>query len=622
MSDLLAARSQMAVSLAFHIVFAMVGIAMPVLMVVAERRWQVTGQDVYLELARRWAKGTAILFAVGAVSGTVLSFELGLLWPEFMRFAGPIIGMPFSLEGFAFFTEAIFLGVYLYGWERISRRAHLAAGVLVAVSGGLSGIFVVIANAWMNAPTGFELVAGRAVNVDPLAAMANPAALPQAVHTTLAAYAATGLGVAGIHAFLLLKDPSNAFHRRALVIALLVGGPAAVLQPVSGDFAARHVARHQPTKLAAAEALFETTAPASLVIGGWPDMRTRTTPGAIEIPYGLSLLAFHDPRAEVKGLDAVPRDEWPNVPIVHFAFQVMVALGTYMARLAWQGPRPRPRADAGTRPRHAHGVHRDRSGLGRDGSGSPALGDLRGPEDRGRRHADAGAHRAVSHVHPAVLLSGCDRELALVPSDHPQSPGHRMSLAELVAGIIVVALNAYALLGGADFGGGVWDLLARGPRRERQRHLIAEAIGPVWEANHVWLILAIVLLFTCFPPAFARLGTLLHIPLSIVLIGIVLRGSAFTFWRYGGGAQGDREQRRWGLLFAVASLITPLLLGATVGAIASGRLGDGGRGTGDGFYATYVASWLNPFALAVGLFALVAFAFLAAVYLTLEAEGE
>src|SRR5213593_1596793 len=265
MSDLLAARSQMAVSLAFHIVFAMVGIAMPVLMVVAERRWQVTGQDVYLELARRWAKGTAILFAVGAVSGTVLSFELGLLWPEFMRFAGAIIGMPFSLEGFAFFTEAIFLGVYLYGWERISRRAHLAAGVLVAVSGGLSGIFV---------------------------AMANPAALPQAVHMTLAAYAATGLGVAGIHAFLLLKDPSNAFHRRALVIALLVGGPAAVLQPVAGDFAARHVARHQPTKLAAAEALFETTAPAPLVLGGWPDVAARRTRGAIEIPYGLSLLAF------------------------------------------------------------------------------------------------------------------------------------------------------------------------------------------------------------------------------------------------------------------------------------------------------------------------------------------
>src|SRR5437870_10286721 len=174
MSDLLAARSQMAVSLAFHIVFAMVGIAMPVLMVVAERRWQVTGQDVYLELAKRWAKGTAILFAVGAVSGTVLSFELGLLWPEFMGHAGAIIGMPFSLEGFAFFTEAIFLGIYLYGWNRVPPRAHLFAGAMVAISGALSGIFVVIANAWMNTPTGFHIVNGRPVDIDPLAAMMNP----------------------------------------------------------------------------------------------------------------------------------------------------------------------------------------------------------------------------------------------------------------------------------------------------------------------------------------------------------------------------------------------------------------------------------------------------------------
>ena len=193
-----------------------------------------------------------------------------------------------------------------------------------------------------------------------------------------------------------------------------------------------------------------------------------------------------------------------------------------------------------------------------------------------------------------------------------------MTLADLLAGVIFVALNAYALLGGADFGGGVWDLFATGPRKQRQRDLVADAIGPVWEANHVWLILAVVLLFTCFPPAFARLGTLLHIPLSLVLIGIVLRGSAFTFWRYGGTE--DKELRHWGVLFAIASLVTPVLLGTTVGAIASGALGDGGRGTGDGFVGTYVRPWLNPFTLSVGLFALVAFAFLAAVYLTLEAE--
>jgi cytochrome bd ubiquinol oxidase subunit I len=334
MSDLLAARSQMAVSLAFHIVFAVIGIAMPLMMVLAERRWQVTGHAIYLDLAKRWAKGTAILFAVGAVSGTVLSFELGLLWPRFMEFAGPIIGMPFSLEGFAFFTEAIFLGIYLYGWDRISSRAHLWAGVAVAVSGAASGVFVVIANAWMNAPTGFELVNGQAVNVHPIAAMANPAALSQTLHMTLAAYVATGFAVAGIHAFLLLRDPANAFHRRALEIALIVGAPAALLQPLSGDLSARHIAVHQPVKLAAAEALFRTQGPAPLTLGGWPDVAARETRFAVEIPYALSLLAFHDPHAVVKGLDLVPEADWPNVPAVHLAFQVMVAVGTYLALVA------------------------------------------------------------------------------------------------------------------------------------------------------------------------------------------------------------------------------------------------------------------------------------------------
>jgi cytochrome d ubiquinol oxidase subunit I len=331
MSDLLAARSQMAMSLGFHIIFAMVGIAMPVLMVVAERRWQRTGDHIYLDLAHRWAKGTAILFAVGAVSGTVLSFELGLLWPTFMEHAGAVIGMPFSLEGFAFFTEAVFLGVYLYGWDRISRRAHLAAGWAVAVSGMLSGVFVVIANAWMNAPTGIRWVDGRAVEIDPIAAMMNPAAFPQVLHMTLAAYASTGLVVAGIHAWPLLRQPRNAFHRRALAVALLIGAPAAVLQPISGDLSARFVAHWQPAKLAAMEGQFKTERGAPLRIGGWPDEAAGETRYAIEIPYGLSLLAFKDPQAEVKGLEAFPREHWPPVAIVHVAFQVMVALGSYLA---------------------------------------------------------------------------------------------------------------------------------------------------------------------------------------------------------------------------------------------------------------------------------------------------
>ncbi|MGH7538990.1 MAG: cytochrome d ubiquinol oxidase subunit II [Gemmatimonadales bacterium] len=194
-----------------------------------------------------------------------------------------------------------------------------------------------------------------------------------------------------------------------------------------------------------------------------------------------------------------------------------------------------------------------------------------------------------------------------------------MTAALLVAGIIVLALNAYVLLGGADFGGGVWDLLSRGPRRSAQRDLVAHAIGPVWEANHVWLILVIVLLFTCFPAAFARLAVTLNLPLSGVLVGIVLRGSAFAFRGYGGDR--DAVQRRWGRVFAVASLITPVLLGVALGAVASGAVGKPHAGAG-GFAQLYIEPWLTPFAFAVGLFTLACFAFLAAVYLTLEARDK
>lgn len=330
MTDLFAARSQMAISLAFHIIFAVVGIGMPLLMVVAEQRWLRTKDPLDLELAKRWSKGTAILFAVGAVSGTVLSFELGLLWPRFMELAGPLIGLPFSLEGFAFFTEAIFLGIYLYGWNRIPPRAHLLAGVMVAVSGAVSGIFVVLVNAFMNAPTGFELVNGEITNIDPLKAMQSPAAFQQALHMTLAAYAATGFAVAGIHALLLLREPMNAFHRRALAIGLVVGVPAALLQPISGDISARNVAEYQPAKLAAMEALFKTRTHAPLLIGGWPDVENRTVKYGLEIPGGLSFLVAHDVAAEVKGLDQVPREDWPPVAVTHFAFQIMVGIGTLM----------------------------------------------------------------------------------------------------------------------------------------------------------------------------------------------------------------------------------------------------------------------------------------------------
>lgn len=332
MSDLLAARLQMAVSLGFHILFSVVGMAMPLLMAVAELRWLRTRDPIFKELALRWARGTAILFAVGAVSGTVLSFELGLLWPRFMEIAGPRVGLPFSLEGFAFFLEAIGIGLYLYGWDRMPPVLHWASGVVVAISGLMSGVFVVAVNSWMNDPTGapFDL----AGPIDPWTAFKSSPFPTQTSHMALAAYQSVAFAVLGIHAWRLLHEPRNRFHREAARIALVVAVAAAPLQILIGDLSAKHVAAEQPIKLAAAEALFHTEQGAGLSIGGWPRMEQRDMVGAIRIPYALSFLATGDPNATIKGLSDFPRELWPPVPWVHLAFQVMVACGFAMAALA------------------------------------------------------------------------------------------------------------------------------------------------------------------------------------------------------------------------------------------------------------------------------------------------
>lgn len=333
MEDLLAARLQMAVSLGFHIIFACIGMAMPFLMAAAEYKWIRTGNQVYHDLAKAWSKGVAIFFATGAVSGTVLSFELGLLWPTFMEHAGPIFGMPFSWEGTAFFVEAIALGLFLYGWDRLSPWKHWAAGIVVGISGVASGIFVVAANGWMNSPAGFDWVDGRAINVDPVAAMFNDAWFAQALHMTFAAFVATGFAVAGLHAFLLLRNPNSQFHKKAIKIALTVGAVFAILQPLTGDYAAKDVADRQPIKLAAMEGHFKTEAPADLVVGGLPDEESQEVPYAIRIPGMLSYLAHGSFNAEVKGLEEFPRDEWPPVLITHIAFQIMVGAGIIMAAI-------------------------------------------------------------------------------------------------------------------------------------------------------------------------------------------------------------------------------------------------------------------------------------------------
>jgi cytochrome d ubiquinol oxidase subunit I len=328
MDLLAAARAQMALSLAFHMVFAAIGIGLPALMLMAEGLWLRTGRPHYRDLAHKWAKATGLLFAIGAVSGTALSFELGLLWPRFMEFSGSIVGPAFALEGFAFFVEAIFLGLYLYGWDRLSPITHWLTGFPVALSGLLSGILVVAVNAWMQAPVGFTTdPSGRVTDVDPLATFRSPAWPAMAIHSSLACYIAVGFGVAGVYAVGLLRGRHDAYHRSGLTLALVMATVAALLQLPSGDLSGRTVARLQPAKLAAMEALFETQAGAPLLIGGIPDERNGRVIFGIEIPYGLSLLADHDPNAVVRGLNDFPRDEWPNVLWVHLAFQLMVGCG-------------------------------------------------------------------------------------------------------------------------------------------------------------------------------------------------------------------------------------------------------------------------------------------------------
>ncbi len=330
MNNLDAARLQMAFTLIFHIVFACIGMVMPFFMIIAHKKWLNTRNPVYLKLTKSWQKGVAIFFVTGAVSGTALSFELGLLWPEFMKHAGPIIGMPFSLEGAAFFVEAIALGFYLYGWDKISEKFHWFTGVIVGIAGVASGILVVSANGWMNAPSGFDYIDGKFLNIDPVKALLNPAWFTQALHMTLAAFTATGFAVAGVHAFQILKKRQIELHKKAFKIAITFGAIAAILQPISGDLSAKDIAKRQPVKLAAMEAHYETSTGVPLYIGGIVNTEKKEVSYKIEIPKALSFLAFGDFNAEVKGLNDFPDDVKPNVAIVHYAFQIMVGIGTLL----------------------------------------------------------------------------------------------------------------------------------------------------------------------------------------------------------------------------------------------------------------------------------------------------
>jgi cytochrome bd ubiquinol oxidase subunit I len=330
--DLLAARQMQAMSFIFHIPLVCFGIAFPAMVLFAEGLWLRTGNVAYKALAKRWSKVMLILFAVGVVTGTILSFEFGLLWPNLTATFGDVFGLAFALEGFSFFIEAIFIAIYVYGWDRIPPRLHFLVGVPIVITGVAGSLSVLSVNGWMNHPSGFDVVEGEVINPDPWAALFNDHLWYEFTHMYLAGYMVAGFLVAGVYASAWLKGRRDLYHRAGLIIALTFASLAAPVQIVVGDWAGRQVAEDQPVKLAAFEGLGETTKGAPLHLGGiYEDGEVRN---GIEIPKLLSLLAFHDPEAQVQGLDVVPPDDRPPINVVRLSFQTMVGIGTALALLA------------------------------------------------------------------------------------------------------------------------------------------------------------------------------------------------------------------------------------------------------------------------------------------------
>jgi cytochrome d ubiquinol oxidase subunit I len=329
-AGLLPARQQMALSLGWHIIVACFGVAFPAMIFVVHRRGIVRDDPVALDLAKRWSKVSAVLFAIGAVSGTVLSFEMGLLWPGLMSKYGDVLGLPFAFEGLSFFIEAIFLGIYLYGWGRMPPRLHMLMLVPMALA-GIVGTFCVLAvNAWMNNPTGFRLTeSGEVVDVDPWAAMFNDRVWLQFAHMWVGAYLVVGLSVAGVYAVGMLRGRRDEHHRLGFVVPFVFATVAALSQPFVGHLLGWGLGDRQPAKLAAFELAETTESPSPLRIGGWYD--DGEVRGTIDIPVLGSLLAQNSPDKAVRGLDTIPEEDHPPVNIAHWAFQSMVGIGTLLA---------------------------------------------------------------------------------------------------------------------------------------------------------------------------------------------------------------------------------------------------------------------------------------------------
>jgi len=332
--DALEARRMQALSLGVHIPLVCFGIAFPAMFLFVHGLYLRTGHAHYKALAKRWSKVALILFAVGVVTGTILSFEFGLLWPDFMATFGDVFGLAFGLEGVSFFVEAIFIAIYVYGWDRLPERTHFLTGIPVVIAGFAGSFNVIAVNGWMNNPQGFDVVGGQVTDPKPWTALLNGNLWHELVHMYTAGYIVAGFIVAGVYAHAHLRGKRDAYHRTGLVVALSFAALAAPAQLVIGDWAGRQVAEHQPVKLAAMEGLGQTTKDAPFTIGGFYDAERNEVRGPkIEIPYLLSILAWHDPTATVQGLATVPEEDRPPVNIVRYAFHTMVAIGSGLALL-------------------------------------------------------------------------------------------------------------------------------------------------------------------------------------------------------------------------------------------------------------------------------------------------
>lgn len=332
MEDVLIGRILTGLTLGVHILYATVGVGIPLLIMVLEFLGIKKNDYHYLTMARRIAMGYTVTVAVGVVTGTIIGLQLSLIWPQFMQLAGHIIALPLFMETFAFFFEAIFLGIYLYTWDRFKNRwYHWYLTIPVVLGAGISAVFITMVNSFMNSPAGFKIVDGVLKNVDPLKAMFNPSMPERVFHVLVTAYMTAAFIMVTIAAFNLLKskfDEDREYHKKGLKVMMVIGLIMSGLTLLAGDLSAKYLHNYQPEKLAAIEWHFETEGNADLILFGVLDEENQEVKGALRIPSALSILSDWKPSTEVTGLNDIPKDEWPPL-VIHYFFDVMVFFGMF-----------------------------------------------------------------------------------------------------------------------------------------------------------------------------------------------------------------------------------------------------------------------------------------------------